>query len=269
MVRTRDFFLFVLCALFLVIAIGATWTFGNHGVVPASEVEFGTEFETYASATTPVSTEEADRANRVKVMRDKILASGDVIAMPETVEEESKEETPTDEAEPVATSTAVQASIIQTCPTYAPLTLAWDPSVIKWQEREGVRLVVVPGAPMPGPAIGSSTASTSPVAPDYVRAQLPVRTWPLPTTACLPTDVVGITMSGVLMRNYEQARYTGFGKDMLIGYALDGFPIYGADPSVVTDTCGGSTVGGTYRYTLHPDRPGLITCFAGVPATLR
>ena len=96
-----------------------------------------------------------------------------------------------------------------------------------------------------------------------------LRTWPSGTTSCLPSDVIGIALDGSLIRNNEAALYTVFGGETLIGYALDGFPIYGMTPLLATDRCGGVQIDGNYRYVLQPDRPGLITCFAGAPITLQ
>jgi hypothetical protein len=70
------------------------------------------------------------------------------------------------------------------------------------------------------------------------------------------------------MRNNELALYTVFGPDTLVGYSLDGFPIYGPS-TVATDSCGGAMVGGVYRYVLSAERPGLLTCFAATPARLQ
>jgi hypothetical protein len=84
----------------------------------------------------------------------------------------------------------------------------------------------------------------------------------------LPTDVVGIAQDGSLIRESEMALYGVFGGETLVGYALDGFPIYGSNPGAATDHCGGMMVGGQYRYYLSPERDSVINCFAGVPVTL-
>jgi hypothetical protein len=74
---------------------------------------------------------------------------------------------------------------------------------------------------------------------------------------------------------------TGIGGDTLVGYALDGFPIYNPLPGskddidAALDACNGLTVDGQYRYYARTqDQVGsgrnyLLGCFSGVPTTAR
>lgn len=77
------------------------------------------------------------------------------------------------------------------------------------------------------------------------------------------------------------AEVTGVGGDTLVGYALDGFPIYNPLPGTkedidaVLDSCNGLTVNGEYRYYARTsDQVGstrnyLLGCFSGAPTTVR
>ncbi len=77
------------------------------------------------------------------------------------------------------------------------------------------------------------------------------------------------------------AEVTGVGGDTLVGYALDGFPIYNPLPGTkedidaALDSCNGLTVNGEYRYYARTaDQAGstrnyLLGCYSGVPTTAR
>jgi hypothetical protein len=77
---------------------------------------------------------------------------------------------------------------------------------------------------------------------------------------CVPSEVVGVTLSGSLMFNSDASFYRGYGQEYLIGYARDGFPIYGYYEGPV-DSCGGYMHSSGYRYTVSPNRDHIIGCF--------
>ena len=64
--------------------------------------------------------------------------------------------------------------------------------------------------------------------------QLPVRNIPSGGTTCISTDVIGIATDGSLIRNNEAGVYGIFGANTLVGWALDGFPIYGSSIQLAT-----------------------------------
>jgi hypothetical protein len=86
------------------------------------------------------------------------------------------------------------------------------------------------------------------------------------TASCVPGDIVGVTVVGTLMRNADASFYKGYGAEYLIGYARDGFPIYGYYQGAV-DACGGYNHASGYRYTVTSDRPYLVGCFMGTPSS--
>ncbi len=255
MVRTRDFVLLLLSVGFLLIAIVGTEVWHSWRSVqllaswwgtPVAEVEYVGEV--------PVAPD--TRASRLEVLKAKVaerLSGGEE----PIVEPDVTAATTSSESEPVATS-SVAPKPIQTCAGYRTVNIPWTPQTILQENREGVRVYFERGLPDP---LSSST-------PELIRAVVPLRSWPAGPGTCIPNDVIGIAMDGSLMRNDELALYTVFGPDTIVGYALDGFPIYGPS-AVATDSCGGALVAGVYRYVLASDREGLINCFAATPAQLQ
>jgi hypothetical protein len=150
-------------------------------------------------------------------------------------------------------------NVEQRCAAYAPAGALWDPRGVRIEEAEGARIVY-----RDAPAQASSTDMMN---TRDVLLQLPLRSFSQGMQHCIPSDVIGITEGGSLIRNTDVGTYRVFGASMLIGYALDGYPIYGTT-AAKTDVCGGVTEGGQYRYHLSGDRKTIINCFAGSPATL-
>lgn len=253
MVRTRDFVLFLLIVLFLAAAIGVTQLTVWWQQVPVFGAWLTSNPDTEVEYTATVPTSPDTRAERLRYLRallaDRDLALGAPAPVVTEVAPSATTSVPLPPAE----------AVVLTCSGYAPLQLPWSPQSIVQENREGMRVYYERGLP---------TDLSTEAAPELVRARLPLRTWPMATPSCLAHDVVGIALDGSLIRNNEQALYAVFGSETLIGYAIDGFPIYGAAP-VAVDTCGGALVDGQYRYLIDAGRPGLLNCFAGIPSTLQ
>ncbi len=83
---------------------------------------------------------------------------------------------------------------------------------------------------------------------------------------CIQGEVIGVTVGGALMYNSQVSLYRGYGSEYLIGYARDGFPIYGYYEGAV-DSCGGYTHPQGYRYSITPERSQVLNCFSGMPAS--
>jgi hypothetical protein len=141
-------------------------------------------------------------------------------------------------------------SSMQVCPNYRVYSGSWSGSGLKFEVVEGARLLTREGGVVP-----------------EVILQLPIYTSSLGNRKCLETDVVGIAMDGSLIRNSDYTVYSIFGSETIIGYALDGFPIYGLSSDVKSDACGGIQSGGEYGYYLSEDREGVIACFSGNPVS--
>lgn len=250
MFRTRDFVLLFTSIVFLVVAIGATLLMQRGSaaapyVVPDFSSVASTSPDEYLAFT--ATAVELDRAQRVAEMRAKIAGQALISdSQEEILEEETTEETGAAEESPVSTGVLACA--------YSSLYLGfWDARDLSWIESEGARVLAR------GPA--SSTTLPVPV------IQLPKRFTASGNPSCVGSDVIGIASDGSLIRNDEVGLYSVFGNQTLLGYALDGFPIYGVS-TVPGDTCGGRVVAGQYRYELHPDAETVINCFAATPVPL-
>lgn len=253
MFRTRDFILVFSTVVFLIVAIGATLLkqrtssgedFAMVKFAETTDQEYVAEVEEKGSVS---------REERVSNMRDKISASNDlVLTNPEPVPvDEVPEEEIIEDDEPALTTG------VQKCPGYTTYLGSWTPQGVVFEETEGARVVY---------RAGFEVVGTSTVAAREVLLQLPAA--PVKSGEnCLATDVIGIAKDGSLIKNDEVRLYGVFGSDTLIGYALDGFPIYGVagNPG---DTCGGGVVAASYRYTLAASRDTIINCFAAPPVTL-
>lgn len=252
MVKTRDFLLFVVALLFLLTGIAATVAIDRGaGGTPVSPLTSAPPPATDISA--EVSTPVVDRLARLSALRallaehDSVLTASVTTALADDAGDALDEGTDTNEP----------TEAIVYCDTYPDAPIVWPAARLSMVEREGARLLVA-----------ENPASTS--SPEIVVLQLPiVTTAPTTQSNCIPAEVVGVAQDGLPIKNSEVALFSVFGPDTLVGYALDGFPIYGANPTVVTDQCGGIATADGYRYVVHPDRPGVLGCFTATPVDLR
>lgn len=263
MPRTRDFLLIGVVVGFLLIAISGTIMvrsdIGRTADTPDLQAlpERGDE----VVATTAPQAETLSRAERLAAMRQKVAATADIsLRAPESTEPVATSSDATDEDADTATDSPEVVAAPQLCPGYRAYAGLWNPVGVDFAIRDGVRVVerAVGGT---NQTAGSSSSASE------VLVTLPVRSLPNSATSCLPSDVVAIAQDGSLVRNNEVGLYSVFGAETLIGYALDGFPIYGVS-NIAVDTCGGAVVNGQYGYYLSDDRETIVNCFAGSPASL-
>lgn len=95
---------------------------------------------------------------------------------------------------------------------------------------------------------------------------MPASPQQLQEPSCVPSEVVGVTTQGVLIFNGNVGSYRQVPPDTLIGYARDGFPIYGTYQGEV-DACGGYSHPAGYRYTISKERNYILGCYIGTPAS--
>lgn len=240
--RTRDFLVFsgllvviiALTAGYFRLPINLTSEVGQEATVIFATQENSEEYKVMVE-----EVEGIDREALRLAMKEKV--KGRVIKLPEALVEED------------IVVESVDNTKIQKCVHYAPYQGAWNPSGLLFEVVEGARLVYRPGV---SDISGALTKD--------VVVQLPLLAWPESEKSCLATDVVGIASKGSLIRNDENKLYSIFSETTLLGYALDGFPIYGLSERE-TDECGGAMVFGEYRYFLSLERSGVIGCFSGNP----
>lgn len=252
MFRTRDFVLIFCVVVFLVVAIGVT-LFGEYngfGNTTSSVSYIETEDREYVAVLDekkPLS-----RSEHLADMRRKVADSGSLVfSAPETVTTE------TTDVDIVIEANDPSKAVAQKCPGYSVYSVPWSPQGVVIEQSEGARIVYRTDDQL---VAGSTTISRSAL------LQLPM--YPVRSeSTCLSSDVVGVAHDGSLIRNTEVGLYGVFGEQTLIGYALDGFPIYGVSDRV-TDECGGTLVAGEYHYYLSDGRESVLNCFAAKPTSL-
>ena len=208
---------------------------------------------------------EFSRSEKLQQLKDKIAASSELsiaAAPPVEILEEAPVTNSTSSAE-------VLAQGPQLCPGYFQATPNWSPLDVQIAEAEGVRLVYREREVVVPTPVSTSTQggpAETQVQRDIL-AQLPIRTIPSASTSCIPTDIVGIATDGSLIRNGEAGVYGIFGSNTLVGWALDGFPIYGSS-ATAGDVCGGVMTTQGYRYQISAQRDTIINCFSANPIRL-
>lgn len=203
-----------------------------------------------ATITKPAS---ISRADKLAEMRKKIAATKNIFAAATAQPEEIIEPEPATSSEVVPVVKGEKR-----CATYQASNVSWSSVGVKIEEVEGARLVYREGVPT---MVGSTSVPTR-----NTLAQLPLRSTPISAGKCIGSDVIGISKNGALMRNNEVLAYSGFGS--LVGYALDGFPIYSGAHDKAVDACGGAIVAGQYRYYIGSDQETIISCYSGTPISL-
>ena len=260
MIRTRDFFLYVLTVVFLLLAIGATYVakddvLGREVTVPAFDDEV--QFAEGGELSTPAV---MSREERLSALRDKIAAGeGELISAPPvftSVDQVAAEETvPTEEAVAGDMSTALLcAPGVQYPSKVAPAELVTR-SALEGEERVFYTLRVEETV------VGSSTEESVVEEPLFA---LPVRSIRSTFDTCIAAAPVAYSPTGRAIALQDVAFDQG--PNSLVGYTIDGFELYGvATPDMELDTCGGHYVNGVYRYQVQTGADAVIGCFAGVP----
>lgn len=253
MLRTRDYAVMLGIIAFLLCAIVVV---GVKGFLP-NVFEGATAFvaSEHDSPTTAIIPEEKElsRDERVKDLAAKVAA---YLKNTKELNQVSEEATSTPDLPPKE-HTADVAEL--RCSTYRYVGSDWNPVGLKVEEVEGARIVYRERI-----VVASSTESTS---NREILLQLPLRSSSQGVQNCIGSDVIGVTVGGALIKNTEVALYSGFASDALIGYALDGYPIYGASTDK-TDVCGGRTAAGQYRYQISTKQKTIINCYAGTPVSM-
>jgi len=262
MIRTRDLVVFVSIVLFLGICILVTLAAGReNSVLDINAILLGTSETGSTTYTAHADKRTIDRKSNIERLRDALSRTVAVI-VPEPPEEEVPDDTT-----PYASSTPSAASgSIQLC-TEGDDSLAlrgmWPASDV-FLITEGSNRAVVH---IEKPVTSTSTASSTSAAVD-IKTLLRVPLNPLAqgTSVCVPSDIVGVTESGSLILNTAAGLYKSRGENERIGYARDGFPIYGVYTGTV-DACGGYMHNSQYRYTVSQDRDYILGCFSASPSS--
>lgn len=262
MIRTRDILIFVAVLFFL--GVGIAWTvsqdirFSGAGEGLERIVAFNDASTTYEAVRTE---DERDRQGLIDHLRN-MLASNDIDIVPQpSVEEEGVEEqaSTTDDADIDDSQTLMSCGGDDA----ADASRNWPLAGVSLQAAGSVRQAVF--TPVAGASSEQASSSTQASSEAKILIQMPVTPAKTAEPSCVGSVIVGVSVTGSLMYNNEASFYRGFGSEYLIGYARDGFPIYGYYEGQV-DACGGYDHPSGYRYTVTPDNDHLLNCFSGQPA---
>lgn len=264
MIRTRDFFLFIQAVAILLLAIFVTatsWPQSNSVsayTTVISKVANDTEYK--ATLASNIN----DKEERLNNLRKKISEQSNVATVDSVL----------DGSVPVATSTedspqtptlvvASENNKIKQCGNYRVVATPNLTGTLTYIERDNQRVFYTNVAE--SVVVGTSTEIKN---VEKVVLNLPLRTQPAPVTSCISADVVAVSLSGAPIHNKDYTNYAGSGEGALIGYTLDGYPLFGQSSTIETDACGGALIDGVYRYYLSPERKSVLNCFAGIPANI-
>ncbi len=253
MIRTRDFILFIVVVLFLLFGIGGTLMYERLQAVTSSVTKVAFNQETMVPEVVP-ATETDERAANIARLKEK-LAEGSKISVADIDTVVAPPPPPAQDA-----VTNRDASYCPTLIDRGELKVTW-PAKTMVREVEGARMVYEQMMVMASTASGTVAKIT-----EVPRLQLSLNQVREGQDSCLTSDVIGITTTGALLTNDAAARYSGVSELTLIGFALDGLPVYGlrTDTSRL-DKCGGESGPLGYRYYIRPGEDFVIGCFAGTP----
>jgi hypothetical protein len=256
MFRTRDFILVFTTVVFLVMAIGTTVIYKYESPTDSDQIlQFSDANSTDFIAEEYVP-EKLSREDRLEYIRLKIAESGTVTISSPEVHPEPNIVTKEEEI--------LILGEVQLCSEYLPYTGNWPTQGVQFEVVEGARIVYTESViDVPPVASTSSSTQQSSVVRNTL-IELSAYPFVASSQSCLTSDVVGVAQDGSLIRNSESELYGVFGSQTLIGYALDGHPIFGTSESS-TDECGGAVVGAQYRYYLSSESKNILHCFSSVP----
>jgi hypothetical protein len=261
MIRTRDLVIFVAVLLFLLLCIAITLVrdiqFTSQGLPFDLGAQDGEE-----SFTATGEKKEINREDIITRLRNALAQNDPAVEVSPSVEETT--EITSEDLDAVEAENDATAGVLMCGGDDAEsLARSWPLSGVSFVTQESLRSVV--HADVSAPPAQTTATGTAAVASKTLIV-LPLTAYPAASPSCLPSEVVGITTTGSLMYNNEASFYKGYGAEYLIGYARDGFPIYGYYQGEV-DACGGYVHASGYRYTVSPDREYLIGCYIATPSS--
>lgn len=246
MIRTRDFILFALVVVFLLVSISSALV-RDSGRVAGMVVDFVSPSQQPPVVTSTDTSLQPDRAGTIARLKEKIAGSALLSSATPSVTP-TKAPDPTTEDE-VAEPTVEAVATLQKCAGASDglrIASLWPTETVAVAVGEGARVVTATTT------FGQQTLLQLPLTPTVVGPH------------CLDSEVIGVTVGGSLIFNTDAIVYDTTSEATLIGYARDGFPIYGRS-TAATDSCGGYQHPAGYRYVLSADRPYMLGCFIGQP----
>lgn len=265
MIRTRDLLLYVLVLFFLLGGIAATVV---RDTTPDATTQAG-QVAQYLADPTEITADVVDgtidrEANLTKLRKKIAAGEGVVAAGPpvfesvDTIAEDVPEEENPDAPLP---STDRNVALCAFVDPLSEVVASWPVTGATVKLIEGARLVTIKETKQV--AVGSSTVSTT---TEKVVLQLPVSPQRTLASHCIDSTVIGVALDGSLIRNDETWRFRSYSHETVVGYARDGFPIYGQGiDETLLDSCGGYDNGVGYRYHIRERELFILGCFEAQP----
>lgn len=267
MIRTRDLLLFVTIIVFLLMAIFATISSNREkNKVPTMIFSDAISEENISGAEHQDVV--IDRSSIIARLREAIKGEDAIITTSVPEDTHDVDAMPDDDASAVA-GTIIWCDAKRDAIAFAR---TWP--------RENVAVSVAPPLLLveavtevprametahDGSVTSSSTNSVEQESDIVRRPLLQTLADPIASTpSCLSSEIIGVTIEGSLLFNSDAIAYYGRGEDELIGYARDGYPVYG-NYTGETDACGGYEKYGTYRYTVSQNRTFILGCYTASP----
>ena len=257
MVRTKDLLLIVVVVVMLAMAISATVA---SRLLKESQLQaVGLDAETtqvqYSAVEQSPTLNRADNIARLRAL----VAQGDVIESSPSVEV-----SPTPESDGVTDGTDSLS-----CPSPddgIAVARTWPLEGVTLQLIGASRVVKQVAATEPVHTTASGTVAAPVTTAERTLLTLPA--YPTKTVApgCIDSEIIGVTTSGSLLFNGDAILYKNTPAGTLIGYARDGFPIYGVSGGE-HDQCGGEDTPASYRYSLAPGATKFLSCFSAQPSS--
>lgn len=260
MIRTRDLVVFVAVLLFLLLGVVFT-------IIHDTEIGLGTlpVDLSMLSSTSPTFVAEGEKR---EINRDDIITRlRNALLLKETeVEPQPSVEESAGQIEGEVAQDEEKNTEVQYCSTYDDtqnVVRSWPLNGIAVVASASAREVVHAQVQQAAQSASSTATSTQTTRTLLKMPLLPIADG---NEYCIPGEVVGVTTSGSLMYNKEVAFYRGYGPEYLIGYARDGFPIYGYYEGAV-DACGGYVHPSGYRYSITNSRDYVLGCYSAQPSS--
>ncbi len=268
MIRTRDLVLYVVILLFVLTGITFTLKAESGGASYSLTKNSSPQFTNEVIPSEAGDSADFDREAHIASLKEKLalntgLSAGlePVFTSVDTVADTNQDvPTPIEEEQLEAARTELY------CPTqtnFSAQITAWPTNAVV-QTNEGVR--TVSGFVSTKQTVGSSTQVVTIEKTLLQTALQPFRGIKL---HCLDSVVVGYAGDGSLLRNDETWKFRASTETNLVGYARDGFPIYGQGvDETLLDSCGGYDNGVSYGYYLRANERFILGCFAAEPQPL-
>ena len=266
MIRTRDFLLYLVVLVFLLLVITFTVKSYPKGISNSADSKSAPQFLVGSKLQTDSNFEQLDRDKNLTNLRAKLAQGTELNDVPKPIL--TSIDTPTSTLVDATDNDEEILDENKRIQKFCSAILSHEDVLANWNAKQaslsvqGERRLLI-GKESKIVTVGSTTSE---VLVDQVYLDLPVKPFRGLSANCLDSDVIGVTLEGTLIKNSDTWKFRNFSSDKLLGYAKDGIPIYGQGiDEAVLDSCGGYDNGFEYRYYLREKELFMLACFAADP----